>query len=471
MPLPPDAAAALGCLERFGIRLGLERMARLLAALGEPQRRVPAVLVAGSNGKGSTAAFLAAMAEAAGYRTGLYTSPHLEEVEERVRIDGRAVDGGVLGRRVLQVLAAAEPPPADPPTYFETLTAAALVEMAERRVELAVLEVGLGGRLDATNLAEPALSLITPISLEHREYLGDSLAAIAGEKAGVLRPGRPAIAWTAEPEVAAALRAAADRVGAALRFGADEAHIAAVAAVAPLAAGEADRWAGQRVDIVTASRRYRFEIALLGPHQARNLAHATLAAETLHDLGWERLDPAAIAAGAAAARWPGRLEVVELAPPGDRGGGGRADSPPDRPRRVLLDVAHNPGAAVELAAFLATLPTHVSGRRRAVDLLFGILGDKDAAETLAPLLPATRRRLLTRPPHERGRDPREVAALAPPGTGLKVEPDVTAALDRALAGGTEGPPDTLLVCGSFYLVGAVRGLLRARFGVPPPTIA
>ena len=330
--------------------------------------------------------------------------------------------------------------------------------------------MGLGGRLDATNLAEPALSLITPICLEHREYLGDSLAAIAGEKAGVLRAGRPAIAWTAEPEVAGALRAAADRVGATLRFGADEAK---VASAAPLSSGEAGRWAGQQVEIVTARRRYRFEIALLGPHQARNLAHATLAAETLRELGWERLDPAAVVAGAAATRWPGRLEVVELPAPHDCGDGGRVGSPPALPRRVLLDVAHNPGAAVELAAFLATLPTRVGGRRRTVDLLFGLLGDKDAAATLAPLLPATRRRLLTRPPHERGRDPLEVAALAPPGSGLEVEPDVTAALDRALTGGifqTDGPADTLLVCGSFYLVGAVRGLLRARFGVPPPTI-
>jgi len=468
MPFPPDAAAALGRLERFGIRLGLERMARLLAALGEPQRRVPAVLVAGSNGKGSTAAFLAAMAGAAGYRTGLYTSPHLEEVEERVRIDGRTVDGGVLGRRVLEVLAAAEPAPADPPTYFETLTAAALVEMAERGVELAVLEVGLGGRLDATNLAEPALSLITPISLEHREYLGDSLAAIAGEKAGVLRPGRPAIAWTSEPEVAAVLREAADRVGAALRFGADEATIASVA---PLAAGEAGRWAGQRVEIVTGRGRHRLEIALLGPHQARNLAHATLAAETLRDLGWERLDPAAVAAGAKVTRWPGRLEVVELLPPEGVGPGGRAASAPAHPRRVLLDVAHNPGAAVELAAFLAALPAPSHGRRRAIDLLFGILGDKDAAATLAPLLPATRRRVLTRPPHERGRDPREVAALMPLGTDLEIEPDDDDALERALTPGGEGPADTLLVCGSFYLVGAVRGLLRRRFGVPPPTVS
>lgn len=461
MSLPPDAAAALNGLELFGIRLGLERMARLLAALGDPQRRLPAVLVAGSNGKGSTSAFLAAMAGAAGYRTGLYTSPHLEEVEERVAIDGRAVDGAVLGRRVLEVLAAAAEVPDDPPTYFEALTAAALLEMADREVELAVLEVGLGGRLDATNLAAPSLSLITPISLEHRDYLGDTLAAIAGEKAGVMREGRPAIAWTAEPEVAAALRGAAERVGAALRFGAEE---AAIGAVTPLAAGEDGLWAGQQVEVATASRRrhrYRFEIALLGAHQARNLAHAVLAAETLHALGWERLDAAAVTAGAAATRWPGRLEVVTL--PAGAG-----------PRRVLLDVAHNPGAAAEVAAFLAALPPPPGGGERAVDLLFGILADKDAAGTLAPLLLHRRRLVLTRPPHGRGRDPHALQALLPDAAACaaEVEPDLAAALDRALlgSGGDEGPSDTLLVCGSFYLTGAVRRLLRERFGVPPPTV-
>ena len=224
------------------------------------------------------------------------------------------------------------------------------------------------------------------------------------------------------------------------------------------------------MEIVTGRGRHRFEIGLLGPHQARNLAHATLAAETLRGLGWERLDPAAVATGARATRWPGRLEVVELPLPEDRGPGGAAGVSAALPRRVLLDVAHNPGAASELAAFLATLPGSVGSRRRAIDLLFGILGDKDAAATLAPLLAATRRRVLTRPPHERGRDPREVAALMPPGTDLEIEPDVAAALEQALTGGAERPADTLFVCGSFYLVGAVRGLLRRRFGVPPPTV-
>lgn len=479
MPLPAAAAEALAGLEMFGVRLGLGRMRRLLAALGDPQRRVPAVLVAGSNGKGSTAAFVAAMAGAAGYRTGLYTSPHLEQVEERLRIDGRPVDGGRLGRWVLEVLDAAGRVLDEPPTYFETLTAAAFAELAAAEVELAVVEVGLGGRLDATNLAEPAMSLITPISLEHREHLGDTLAAIAGEKAGVMRAGRPTVAWTSEPEVAAALGRAAREAGAELTMGPGEVEIVAVE---PRGAGEDGFWSGQRIELATARGRLRCDTALLGAHQARNLAHAALAAETLAGLdpvrgqGWGRIDTAAIERGAAEVDWPGRLEPVAL--PAGRG----------LPRRALLDVAHNPGGATELAAFLAALPPLPSGAPRTVDLLFGILADKDAAGTLEPLLPHVRRAVLTRPPHARGRDPRELPALlssdpparasrTPPAdptrTGsnrprIEIEPDPEAALVRALTPppGAE-PADTLLVCGSLYLVGAARCALRQRFGVPP----
>ncbi|HEX2162637.1 MAG TPA: Mur ligase family protein, partial [Thermoanaerobaculia bacterium] len=201
MPLPSEAAAALARLETFGIHLGLDHVRRLLAALGDPQRELPAVLVAGTNGKGSTASLLAAAGEAAGYRTGLYTSPHLESWEERVRVGGAAIAGEELGALVLETIAAGARALPDPPTVFETLTAAAFLAFRRHEVELAVLEVGLGGRLDATNTADPEVSTITPIGIEHREQLGSTLAAIAGEKAGVMRPGRLTVAWGGEPEV------------------------------------------------------------------------------------------------------------------------------------------------------------------------------------------------------------------------------------------------------------------------------
>jgi dihydrofolate synthase/folylpolyglutamate synthase len=438
VPLPKEAAEALGRLELFGINFGLERTARLLGALEDPQQGLPAILVAGTNGKGSVAATVESVVRAAGYRTGLYTSPHLEEVEERLRIEGTAVDGERLGARVLEAVAAAERVLDGPPTYFEALTAAALAELAAREVELAVLEVGLGGRLDATNLADPMLSLITPIALEHRAWLGDTPALIAREKAGIMRRGRPTIAWGGDPEADESLAAAAAEIGVALTFGY---RLATLSEAEPLG------WEGQRLTVTTPAARHRLTTPLLGAHQQTNVAHAVLAAEALATLGFGRIDPAAIARGVASLRWPGRLEPVPL--PAGAG-----------PRRVLLDAGHNPHAAAAIAAFFDSMAARGGGP---VDLLFGLLADKDA-EAVLPLLTARCRRVtLTTPPHARARDPRDLLPLAPAAT---VQPDLSRALDEALA----AAPDTLLVTGSFYLVGTTRRLLRARFGTPPPTI-
>jgi len=453
MPPLPEAPETpeiiLGRLEASGIRLGLERLGRLLARLGHPERRAPAVLIAGTNGKGSTSALLAAMATAAGYRTGLYTSPHLETVRERLRIDDRALPAERLGDLLSRVVAGAESDPeaGGLPTYFEALTAAAFLGFAEEEVELAVLEVGLGGRLDATNLAEPILSLITPISFDHQEYLGNTLAAIAREKAGILRRGRPALAWIEETEPAEAVRAAAAEVGADLHFASSEVKIERI---------EPRPWGrpGQRIQLATPTARYDLEIGLSGAHQAKNLGLAVRAAEILGETGFPRLDGAAISRGAAACRWPGRLEEIEI--PGGR--------------RVLLDAAHNPGGAQTLAAYLATT-------REPVDLLFGALADKDVRGILAPLTPHVRRFVFTTPASPRALDPATLAALlpplSPPGPEIYVEPDLEAALTRALAlGGDVGTGDTagrLVACGSIFLIGEVRKRLRERFGVPPPT--
>jgi len=448
VPLPAGAARALDDLARFGVHLGLDHVRRLLAAVGDPQRGLPSVVVAGTNGKGSTAALLAAMARSAGYRSGLYTSPHLETVEERVQVDGAAVDGAELGAAVLEVLAAAETSrnaEDGPPTYFEVLTAAALLVFRRAGVELAVLEVGLGGRLDAVNAVEPALCVITPVSLEHREVLGEDLTAIAGEKAGVLRGGRPAVAWGAEPEVRSALERRAGDLGAGLAFADDEAEVLAVEPLPPAP------WNGQRVELATARRRYELTLPLAGRHQVVNLALAVRAAEELAALDWPRLDAAAITRGAAAVRWPGRLEVIALAagsPPGPR------VEEPSTLARVLLDAAHNPQGAAALAAFL--------DEARQLDpapppaLLFGVLEDKDAAAMLPPLAARAGRLVLTRPPSPRARDPRDLVPLLDRPT--EVEPDPTAALNLLLSD-PQGA-HTLVVCGSIYLVGAARAQLR-----------
>ena len=427
MPPAPgvDPASLLSRLESLGIRLGLEKTRELLSALGDPQKSLPAVLVAGTNGKGSTSALLAAMAEAAGHRTGLYTSPHLETVEERLRIDGKAIDPGRLGALLERIVGEAERVQGTPPTYFEALTVAAFLGFAEAEVDLAVLEVGMGGRLDATNLSEPILSVITPIGFDHQEFLGDTLADIAREKAGILRPGRPALAWIEDAEPAAAVRESAAFVGARLAFAQDEVEIEEIE---PLG------WEGQAVRLKTPVRRYYLRLALLGDHQAKNLGLAVRAAEIL------QIGPGAIAAGAAACRWPGRIEAVDL--PGGR--------------RAVLDAAHNESGAAVLAAFLERTG-------EPVDFLFGVLADKDYDRMIELLAPHAKRWVLTTPQNPRAKDPAELAALLP-GREVVIEPDPEKALDKALAFGGR----TLVACGSIYLIGEIRKGLRERFGVPGP---
>jgi dihydrofolate synthase/folylpolyglutamate synthase len=358
------------------------------------------------------------MARAAGLKVGLYTSPHLESVSERIRIDGRCVSEEDLGGDLERVIRTAP----QEPTYFEAITAAAFLAFAREKVDLAVVEVGMGGRLDATNICEPLLSLVTSISLEHQEHLGDTLALIAREKAGIFRSGRPALSWVEEPEAVESLETVAAEVGTDLRFGPD---LATILEINP------EIWGGQRVKLRTPKGEHDLRIDLPGSHQVKNLGLAVLAAE---ELG---LASQAIADGARSARWPGRLERIELPDGG----------------RVLLDAAHNAEGAAALADFLSRLP----GRP---DLLFGVLVDKDASEMIHRLAPLVDRIVLTAPPSDRARQPEEVAALLP-GRAVEVEPDLGAALDRALVSG-----GTLVACGSIFLVGEVRKRLRERFGVP-----
>jgi dihydrofolate synthase / folylpolyglutamate synthase len=431
VPATPDQI--LAGLEGLGMRLGLDSLRRLLRRLGNPHLRFPVVLVAGTNGKGSTSALLAAMAGAAGYRTGLYTSPHLESVTERIRLNGRAIDSERLAGRLDEVLAAARVED-ELPTYFEAMTAAAFLDLAEEGVELGIFEVGLGGRLDATNAADPILAVITPVDVDHAEQLGPTPALIAREKAGILRAGRPAVVWLEEPTAAEAVRRAAAELGAELHEASQEVRIQAAV---PLGSG-------QRVRLATPRGAYDLTLALAGAHQAANLGLAVRAAEVLAGAGYGLLDGQSIARGTAQCRWPGRLELVQL-PQGYRGQG------------VLLDAAHNPAGAAALAAFL----DDTSGR---IDLVFGALADKDAGPMLDRLAPRLRHLILTTPASPRARPPAELAELLPGRAGLILEPDPGRALERGL----ELRGDLLVVCGSIYLIGDIRQRLTARFGVPEP---
>ena len=398
-----DPHRYLASLQPLAIRLGLERMERALAALGRPDRVLRLLHVAGTNGKGSTCAMAAAALRAAGHRTGLYTSPHLVRFNERIAIDGEPVGDAALARLVGEVLRACPWHDAggegERLTYFEFATALALLHFAQAGATVAVLEVGLGGRFDATNVVRPLACAVSRIGLDHTELLGETLEAVAREKAGIFKPGvLAAVAHDQPPEAMAALRVEAARRG------------------APLTVASAD---------------YPGPIALPGAHQHANAALAASALRLLDRAGLS-VPEEAIAQGIATARWPGRLETI----------GG-----------VLLDGAHNPDGAAALAAALPAL--HPG---RPVELVFGVLADKDHARMLTALGPAVRALHLVAPRSPRARAPATYRDLAAAHV-TRVDEHATAA--DAIACARRAAADGALVCvaGSLYLVGEVRGLL------------
>ncbi len=427
----PSASEILDRLEVWGQKLGLDAIRELLGALGNPQSGVPTILVAGTNGKGSTSAALASLLTAAGFRCGLYTSPHLENVEERVRIDGTAITETELGCHLRRVLEAAG---AAPPTYFESLTAAAWLHFAAHRVDAAVFEVGLGGRLDATNVSEPVLSVITQIARDHTPQLGWTLTSIAGEKAGVMRPGRKCLTWRPAPAVQRELNRCAAVGGAELVDAGDEVEIHDQAQNQP------------HLSLATSSARYTFRAPLAGPHQLTNLALAIRAAEEFCALPGRELDPEAAGRGLEAVHWPGRLEWVEI-------------EPSTGPRRILFDAAHNPAGATALRSYLDEVGIEF-------DLLYGALNDKQPERCLPPLAERANRVVLTAPDHARAMPPEALLPLLKTRNAV-VETDAGSALKTCLAAAS-GPPRTLIVTGSLYLVGEVRSALRANYGAPAP---
>ncbi len=424
----PSASEILDRLEVWGQKLGLEATRSLLDVLGRPQHRVPTVLVAGTNGKGSTSAALASILSAAGFRCGLYTSPHLEHVEERLRIDGVAIAEAQLGHWLRRVLDAARKAP---PTYFESLTAAAWLHFAHHGVDAAVFEVGLGGRLDATNVSDPLLSVITQVARDHAPQLGWTLTSIAGEKAGVMRPGRACLTWPGRPEVERELRRCAAVCGAQLVDAGD-----GVVFDLRLAVGH--------LSLTTPNAQYRFRAPLAGGHQLTNLALAVRAAEEFCALVGRNLDPEAVRHGLEAVHWPGRLEWVDV-------------EARDGSRRILFDAAHNPAGAAALHSYLEE-----TGLR--FDLLYGSLAEKHPEQCLPRLAKKADRIVLTDFDHPRAAAPGTLAPLLPAGRAV-VNGDAGDALQHCLAA-PSSPAHALVVTGSLYLVGEVRSALRDRYGVP-----
>lgn len=414
-----------------GIRPGFETLAEILDDLGSPHRRLASVLVGGTNGKGSTANLLASMATAAGYRVGLFTSPHLQHFEEQLRVDGQSIAPSRLLDLWDRVVAAAEARHPGAITAFEVLTACAFLYFDEQDVDLVVCEVGMGGRLDSTNILDPALSIVTALGVDHQAFLGPTLSDIAAHKAGIFRPGRPALVARSEPLSGEELLVAhAQRVGARplqVRHGVE---IVDVRELGP---------ARQRVRLRTGQATYDLQLPLAGPHQVDNLATAVRGAEELQTLGWDLLDVPSISRGVANSRWPGRLESLTV-----------------KGRTVLLDAAHNPQGAAALAAHLDRLDGPF-------ELLFGALADKDATSMLGALRKA-RRLWLTRPDSPRAWDPHAFEPPHPWPTTCPIEAplDLPQALRRALDEGT----GRLVVTGSLRLVGDTRSIL---FDLSQPT--
>ncbi|WP_437792392.1 bifunctional folylpolyglutamate synthase/dihydrofolate synthase [Sorangium sp. So ce693] len=432
-PRLPALIEALGQRAPRGMELGLGRVREALSALGDPHEGLPAVHVAGTNGKGSVCAMVESIARKAGLRTGLYTSPHLSRFAERIRVEGETIGDAALER----ALAAALERVPSPLTFFEALTVAAFVAFREADVDLAILEVGLGGRLDATNvISAPLCTAITSIALDHQAVLGPTLADIAREKAGILKPGAPAVLGPLDPEADAAIEAAAQAIGAGPRLRVARAE--RVGSAGEIAVGRGGR--GARV-AGPGRREIEVELGLRGAHQAENAGVACGIAWQLAER-WPEVERA-LAGGLAAARWPGRLERI------DAGGA-----------RVLLDCAHNPHGAQALAAWLdeegpgAALTT----------LVFGAMADKGWGEMLQMLAPRAHRRLYVTP---KGRAAAPLDALREVAPGEAIG-DPRAAVARAIE--TAGPGGLVVVAGSIYLVGEVRSALLGIAADPVVTL-
>ena len=409
-------------------KFSLDEIRVLLAVLGDPQLRFPSVLIAGTNGKGSTASTLASILTASGVRTGLYTSPHLARVNERIRIGEAEIGDDAFAGLYFRVHDEAQrlvemgslP---QLPSFFEILTAQALLYFAESEVGLAVLEVGMGGRLDATNIVDPLVSVITDISLDHTEWLGLSIAAITREKAGILRRSGTLITLPQHAEANQVLDEVAAELG--VR------GVSAAAWLAPIGWGTVASYAvealGERVEVAS---------PLSGAHQQRNVALAIAAAVELRSAHGFPVTPASIGAGVRQTRWPGRLERIAT--------GGV---------EWILDVAHNPGGAWALRAGL----TELLDERRPRTLIFSCLRDKPAAEMARILFPLFDR-VIFAPIHSARAAAMEdlEAAARSTGTAAVVAGSVREALRQA---GERGQGGAIVVSGSVYLVGEARSLL------------
>lgn len=411
--------SALYRLRRFGIKLGLATITHLMRGLGNPQDRFSSIHVAGTNGKGSISAFLSSVLAHGGYRVGLYTSPHLIRFNERIQINGCPIsdkDVAEVAEAVQRIYTQGEPP-----TFFECATAMALYYFASQGVDWAVLETGMGGRYDATNLVHPEVSIISNIGMEHQQYLGNTLAKIASEKAGVIKSGAGVVTGTRQKSALQVIE-----------------HVAAKKQVPLYRLGKEMRirklMEGSFSYLGIDHKWPQVKIGLIGDHQLINAALALGALEVLLKKGLTLTDEA-IYAGLAATRWPGRLEILSQEP------------------FILLDGAHNPSAVTALRKFLEK---SIASRR--LTLVVGILADKTWKPMLRELAGVADRIILTMPQNERAADPEKLASFVRSlNQDIVVMPHLPDAISLALEGASAA--DAVCITGSLYTVGDAKAYL------------
>jgi dihydrofolate synthase/folylpolyglutamate synthase len=422
-------------------KFDLAHMRRLVEALGNPQRKLPSVLIAGTNGKGSTAATLASIVQAAGYRTGLYTSPHLVRVNERIQINHEQISDAEFAMIYDRVEAVAhelvergELP--WHPSFFEMLTAMAFEYFASAGVELAVLEVGLGGRLDATNIADPCISVITDIDFDHQIFLGNTLPEIAREKAGIIRPKGTVVLLPQHPVVNETLgKEIMDREANAISA------VKHMPSMTPGADHELAETAGQnKFPLAVMDEEIMVDFPLAGRHQLRNLALAITAAEQLNQCGF-KISPHDVEQGIHLTRWPARFQVI----PGE-------DGLPE----IVLDVAHNPAGAWALRSALSTFYED-----RPLTFIFGSMRDKAISEIADILFPLAERVIATQADNPRAASPEAIVKI---GTHTQTEilqaKSVREALERARA--LAGKNGVIVITGSIYIVGEALSILSRK---------
>ena len=428
-------------------KFDLDHMRVLLAALGNPQASFPGVLIAGTNGKGSTSATLASILRASGLKTGLYTSPHLVRLNERIRLNGQPISDddfarlhGEVDRAAEQLVERGQLP--WHPSFFEMMTAIAFKKFAEEKVEIAVLEVGMGGRLDATNVIDPRVSVITDISLDHQKFLGNTVAEIAREKVGIIRRRGVVVTLPQQPE-------ANDVIGNTI-LDLDAVGVSAVQYVPPVspAAGAEYRVAntesGQgryRYPLQVMGKKILVETSLVGRHQLRNVALAIAAAEELSKQGFHSISAEAIERGIRETRWPGRFQVLAA-----------HDGWPE----IVLDVAHNPAGAWALRSTLSE-----RYQDRPLIFVFGAMRDKAISEMTEILFPVAERVVAVQPENPRAAAAEEIQrAASRTGATVETASDVRQGIERARAG---APPNAVVVItGSIYLVGEAMNILNER---------